>query len=57
MKLLQNIIIDIKHGNKKAFKEFFDDFYPILCSFILDCWISVIWDEIVIFGIVGFSDL
>tara|TARA_B110000027_G_scaffold134267_1_gene166242 strand:+ start:6488 stop:7033 length:546 start_codon:yes stop_codon:yes gene_type:complete len=33
MKLLQNIIIDIKHGNKKAFKEFFDDFYPILCSF------------------------
>ncbi|WP_291870451.1 RNA polymerase sigma-70 factor [Maribacter sp.] len=29
----QNIIIDIKKGNKESFKEFFDDFYPILCSF------------------------
>ena len=26
----QNIIIDIKKGNKESFKEFFDDFYPIL---------------------------
>ncbi|MDO5981386.1 RNA polymerase sigma factor [Flavivirga spongiicola] len=29
----QNIIVDIKQGNKDSFKEFFDDFYPILCSF------------------------
>lgn len=29
----QNIIIDIKQGNKDSFKEFFDDFFPILCSF------------------------
>ncbi len=28
-----NTIIDIKNGCKESFKEFFDDFYPILCSF------------------------
>ncbi|WP_242083892.1 RNA polymerase sigma factor [Aestuariivivens sediminis] len=28
-----NILSDIKKGNQDAFKEFFDDFYPILCSF------------------------
>jgi RNA polymerase sigma-70 factor (family 1) len=29
----KNIVTDIKNGDKDAFKEFFDDFYPILCSF------------------------
>ncbi|WP_299552334.1 RNA polymerase sigma-70 factor [Seonamhaeicola sp.] len=29
----QNIIIDIKQGDRGAFREFFEDFYPILCSF------------------------
>ena len=28
-----NIIDDIKKGNKESFKEFFNDFYPILCAF------------------------
>ncbi len=29
----KNIINDIRNGNKEAFKEFFDDYYPILCVF------------------------
>ncbi len=29
----RNIITDIRRGNKKSFKEFFDDFYPVLCVF------------------------
>jgi len=29
----KNIISDIRNGNKESFKEFFDDFYPILSSF------------------------
>lgn len=29
----QNIIFDIKRGDKIAFKNFFEDFYPILCAF------------------------
>lgn len=29
----QNVIIDINNGNKDSFREFFDDFYPILCAF------------------------
>lgn len=28
-----NILSDIKKGNRQSFKIFFDDFYPILCSF------------------------
>lgn len=28
-----NILTDIKKGDKKAFKDFFEDFYPILCVF------------------------
>lgn len=30
---LKNVIPDIKTGNKESFKDFFEDFYPILCSF------------------------
>jgi RNA polymerase sigma-70 factor (ECF subfamily) len=30
---MQNIIEDIKKGDKDSFKEFFDDYYPILCVF------------------------
>ncbi|WP_242203162.1 RNA polymerase sigma factor [Aestuariivivens insulae] len=29
----QNILSDIQSGDKKSFKVFFDDYYPILCSF------------------------
>lgn len=28
-----DIIADIKQGNKQAFKQLFDDYYPILCVF------------------------
>ena len=30
---IENIIADIKRGNKQAFKKLFDDYYPILCVF------------------------
>lgn len=30
---MQNIISDIKSGNLSAFKEFFDDYYVMLCVF------------------------
>ena len=30
---MKNIIDEIKEGRKESFKEFFEDFYPILCSF------------------------
>jgi len=30
---IENIIADIKRGNKNAFKKLFDDYYPILCVF------------------------
>lgn len=30
---LKSILQDIKSGNKASFREFFEDFYPILCSF------------------------
>ena len=30
---MQNTIKHIKNGNKEVFKEFFDSFYPVLCSF------------------------
>jgi len=30
---IENIIADIKRGNKQAFKKLFDDYYPILCAF------------------------
>lgn len=30
---IENIISDIKRGNKQAFKKLFDDYYPILCVF------------------------
>lgn len=33
MYLSQNIVTNIKKGDKESFKEFFDDFYPILCAF------------------------
>ena len=29
----KNILDDIKNGDREAFKEFFEDFYPILCAF------------------------
>ena len=30
---IENIIADIRRGNKQAFKKLFDDYYPILCVF------------------------
>lgn len=30
---IENIIADIRRGNKNAFKKLFDDYYPILCVF------------------------
>ena len=30
---IENIIADIKRGDKNAFKKLFDDYYPILCVF------------------------
>ena len=30
---IENIIADIKRGNKQAFKKLFDDYHPILCVF------------------------
>lgn len=30
---IENIIADIKRGNKNAFKKLFDDYYSILCVF------------------------
>lgn len=30
---IENIITEIKRGNKQAFKELFDDYFPILCVF------------------------
>ena len=30
---MRDIISDIKLGNLKAFKEFFDDYYIMLCVF------------------------
>ncbi|WP_159075836.1 RNA polymerase sigma factor [Muricauda brasiliensis] len=30
---MKQLIQEIKSGNKESFKEFFEDFYPILCSF------------------------
>ncbi|MCB6972620.1 MULTISPECIES: RNA polymerase sigma-70 factor [Butyricimonas] len=30
---MQDIVADIRGGNKNSFKEFFEDYYPILCVF------------------------
>jgi RNA polymerase sigma-70 factor (ECF subfamily) len=30
---MKDIITDIKRGDKQAFREFFEDYYPVLCSF------------------------
>ena len=30
---MQDIVADIKKGNRDSFKEFFEDYYPILCVF------------------------
>jgi RNA polymerase sigma-70 factor (ECF subfamily) len=30
---MQHIILDIQSGDRKAFREFFEDYYPVLCSF------------------------
>lgn len=35
MKLSHDTIMAIKEGDQASFKAFFDDFYPILCSFAL----------------------
>ena len=28
-----NIVLEIQDGNREAFKELFEDYYPVLCSF------------------------
>jgi RNA polymerase sigma-70 factor (ECF subfamily) len=30
---MQDIISEIRQGNRGAFREFFEDYYPVLCSF------------------------
>ncbi|MDR2131150.1 MAG: sigma-70 family RNA polymerase sigma factor [Odoribacteraceae bacterium] len=30
---MQNIILEIRSGDREAFREFFEDYYPVLCSF------------------------
>lgn len=30
---MRNIVADIREGDKNSFKEFFGDYYPILCVF------------------------
>ena len=30
---MRNIVTDIRGGDKDSFKEFFEDYYPILCVF------------------------
>jgi RNA polymerase sigma-70 factor (ECF subfamily) len=30
---MQDIVQEIGSGNRKAFREFFEDYYPVLCSF------------------------
>lgn len=31
---MQSIVLDIREGNRKAFRELFEDYYPVLCCFV-----------------------